>query len=118
MNDDARVEPMTDPFAGPAPQPFVAASDLTVPPEGRAALMEAFRDRLGAVELAPGFQRLEVWADQSDPSAFTMVSWWDSRDQFLEYMRSDDHRRSHERIPGGEAGPRPVRFRRFTVVAT
>ncbi len=98
--------------------PFVAVSDLTVPAAGRAALIAAFRDRLGAVEVAPGFQRLEVWADESDRSAFTMVSWWDSKAQFVEYLRSPDHRRSHDRIPDGEASPRPARFRRFSVVAT
>lgn len=97
---------------------FVAFSELTVPTEGRDALIGAFRARLGAVEAAPGFQRLEVWADQADPSAFTMVSWWSSRQQFLDYMRSDRHRASHDRIPDGDHAPRAARFRRFTVVAT
>lgn len=97
---------------------FVAVSELTVAPEGRDALIDAFRARLGAVESADGFRRLEVWADQSDPSAFTMVSWWDSREEFLGYMRSADHRDSHDRIPDGVHAPRPVRFRRFRVVAT
>lgn len=100
------------------PGPFVAVSDLIVPADGRASLIDAFRDRLRAVEEAPGFQRLEVWAEETDPSAFTMVSWWDSKGHFAEYMRSADHRRSHERIPGGEAAPSPARFRRFSVVAT
>lgn len=97
---------------------FVAFSELTVASEGRDALIDAFRARLGAVEAAAGFQRLEVWADQADPSAFTMVSWWDSRQQFLDYMRSDSHRTSHDRIPDGDHAPRAARFRRFTVVAT
>lgn len=97
---------------------FVAFSELTVAPEGRGALIEAFRERLGAVESAPGFQRLEVWADHADPSAFTMVSWWDSREEFLDYMRSDIHRESHDRIPGGDHAPKAAGFRRFGVVAT
>lgn len=97
---------------------FVAFSELTVPPEGRDTLIDAFRSRLGAVESAPGYQRLEVWADQADPSAFTMVSWWDSKEQFLDYMRSDSHTESHDRIPGGDHAPRPARFRRYQVVAT
>lgn len=113
---------MTDhhrPDAGPdVGEAFVAFSELTVPPEGRDALIDAFRARLGAVEAAPGFQRLEVWADHADPSAFTMVSWWDSKQQFLDYMRSDRHRESHDRIPEGDHAPRAARFRRYTVVAT
>lgn len=97
---------------------FVAFSELTVPGEGRDALVAAFRSRLGAVESAAGFQRLEVWADLANPAAFTMVSWWDSREQFLDYMRSDRHRESHDRTPVGAHAPRPARFRRFHVVAT
>lgn len=97
---------------------FVAFSELTVASEGRRALINAFRSRLGAVESAAGFQRLEVWADQADLSAFTMVSWWDSKQAFLDYMRSDDHRESHDRIPVGDHAPRPARFRRYRVVAT
>lgn len=97
---------------------FVAFSELTVPAEGADRLVDAFRSRLRAVESAAGFQRLEVWADQSDPRAFTMVSWWDSRQQFLDYMRSDIHRESHDRIPGGPHAPKAARFRRYTVVAT
>ena len=65
-----------------------------------------------------GFQRLEVWAYETDESAFTMVSWWDSKASFAEYMRSSDHQRSYQRIPGGETAPRPAGFRRFSVVAT
>ena len=97
---------------------FVAFSELAVPEPGRDALIAAFQSRLGAVESASGFQRLEVWADQDDPSAFTMVSWWDSRSEFLAYMRSVDHRRSHARMATGPDAPRPARFRRFERVAT
>ena len=113
---------MTDRDGADAPadaeDAFVACSELTVATEGRDVLIDAFRARLGAVEAAAGFQRLEVWADQADPSAFTMVSWWDSKQQFLDYMRSDRHRESHDRIPDGDHAPRAARFRRFTVVAT
>jgi heme oxygenase (mycobilin-producing) len=97
---------------------FVACSELSVPGEGHDALVAAFRHRLGAVERAPGFRRLEVWCDPADPTAFVMVSWWDSREEFSAYMRSPDHRESHGRIPSGEHEPRPRRFRRFLVVAT
>lgn len=110
--------PASDPAVSDAGEAFVAFSELTVASDGRDALIDAFRGRLGAVESAAGYQRLEVWADQSDPSAFTMVSWWDSKEQFLEYMRSDSHRESHDRIPDGDHAPRPARFRRYQVVAT
>lgn len=95
---------------------FVAVSEFTVPSEGRQALLDAFARRLRAVEAWPGFRGLQVWADDRDESAFTMVSWWDSETQFAAYMGSRDHRESHGRIPKGEHRPRPGVFRRFRTV--
>ena len=79
---------------------------------------EQIAERLGLVDHWAGFRALEVWADLADPTQYAMVSWWDSPAEFQAYMQSDDHRRSHERIPTGSHRPRPVRFRRFRVVAT
>ncbi len=102
----------------PALGGFVAVSEFTVPGPGRALLLDAFADRMGAVDGWPGFRGLQVWADEQDPSAFMMVSWWDSEEQFSSYMGSPDHRQSHGRIPRGEHRPRPGRFRRYTRVAS
>jgi heme-degrading monooxygenase HmoA len=103
---------------GPAmPEEFVAVSELRVEPAHADELIAAFRDRLGLVDRRPGFHRLEVWQDQSDAGLFRMVSWWVSRQAFVEYMRSEEHDRSHARVPSGDARPRPVRLSRFTLVA-
>ncbi len=96
---------------------FVAHSRLTVPPEGRTAVVTAFRDRLGRVDGWEGFHRLEVWADRRDPTVMVMVSWWDTEAAFQAYMASEDHRISHERIPGGAFRPHPDRFTRYEVIA-
>jgi heme oxygenase (mycobilin-producing) len=101
--------------AGPL---FVAVSELGVPEPGRAALDSAFANRLRAVDRWPGFRGLQVWADPRDPCTMLMVSWWDSEDRFAAYMRSADHRHSHERIPTGEHRPRPRHFSRYEVIAT
>ncbi len=105
------------PVSEPKPPRFVAVSELTVPEAGRKALDASFGDRLGAVDGWPGFQGLQVWAEVTDPCSLVMISWWDSPECFAAYMRSEDHRRSHRRIPGGDDRPRPRRFRRFEVVA-
>ena len=96
---------------------FVAFSEIAIDPVGSETLTAAFRDRLGAVDTWPGFRRLEVWEDESTTGRFVMVSWWDDKAHFLEYMRSNDHQRSHDRIPSEPAAPRPVSFTRFRVVA-
>ena len=109
------TQPMSSSVAGPAP--FVAVSDLSVPEAGRAAVVAAFGRRLGAVDAWPGFRGLQVWADPADATALVMVSWWETEEAFTAYMRSEDHRRSHRRIPGGPDRPRPRRFRRYQVIA-
>jgi diguanylate cyclase (GGDEF)-like protein len=99
------------------PARFVAFSRLTVPEDGRETLVEAFGDRLREVDEWPGFDRLEVWEDPADPTAFVMVSWWDTEETFQAYMASDAHRRSHARIPAGDLRPRPDTFHRYRIVA-
>lgn len=86
-------------------------------PEAAGTLVESFQDRVGLVDAWEDFDRLEVWQDRADRGRFVMTSWWSSRDAFVTYMRSDDHRRSHDRIPTGEARPRPVGLSRFDLVA-
>jgi EAL domain-containing protein (putative c-di-GMP-specific phosphodiesterase class I)/heme-degrading monooxygenase HmoA len=115
-SDEAAPTPAGDGSAHDAAGDFVVQSTISVPEAGSSALEEAFRNRLGAVEKAPGFRRLEVWSEGDAGSPYEMVSWWASRADFQAYMRSADHRRSHERIPRGENRPRAVSVRRFTVV--
>jgi heme oxygenase (mycobilin-producing) len=112
------VTPASRPTPGHSPTAvFVAVSELSVPEAGRAAVEAAFADRLGVVDSWPGFRGLQVWADAADPCTLVMVSWWDSQQCFAAYMRSDEHRRSHQRIPTGPDRPRPRHFRRFQVIA-
>jgi heme-degrading monooxygenase HmoA len=101
-----------------APSEFVVTSELRVPSAGADALERAFADRLGEVDGFDGFRRLEVWADEHDEGRYVMVSWWDSRDRFLTYMRSAAHRRSHARVPVGDDGPRPVSVTRYRRIVT
>ena len=96
---------------------FVAWSQIEVPEEGRLDLEQAFAHRLGAVDRWPGFIKLELWADIVDATTYILVSWWTSPEAFKAYMRSDDHRLSHRRIPTGEFRPRARHFRRYRIVA-
>jgi heme-degrading monooxygenase HmoA len=95
---------------------FVAFSEIDVPAAGQAALESAFRGRLGSVDAWPGFRSLEVWADTQAVGRYVMVSWWDSQDAFKAYMGSEDHRRSHRRIPRGPDRPVASAFRRYRLV--
>ena len=92
------------------PLPYVAISEIAVPTAGGEALEEAFRNRLGAVDGWPGFLGMEVLRHRRKPGCYLMISRWTTKQAFTEYMRSADHRRSHDRIPGGEHAPRPAGF--------
>ena len=74
-------------------------SRLRIPPEEAPALVAAFRQRVGLVDGADGFVDLQVWQSDRDAGEILMVSRWRDRDAFRDYMRSDDHRVSRDRIP-------------------
>src|SRR3984885_2459773 len=95
---------------------FVVSSEVTISPESAEILERAFRDRLRLVEKAPGFQRLETWRDVTRPGVFQLVSWWDDDDSFHRYMRSEEHRISHARIPKEPDKPHGTGVRRYVLL--
>jgi heme oxygenase (mycobilin-producing) len=61
-------------------------------------LIAAFRARAHLVDDAEGFLDLQVWRSDRDPGEVLMVSRWRDREAFKAYMKSHEHRVSHERI--------------------
>src|SRR3954453_775416 len=74
-------------------------SRLRIAPEEAPALVAAFRHRVGLVDGADGFVDLQVWQSDRDAGEILMVSRWRDRAAFRDYMRSGEHRVSHDRIP-------------------
>ena len=77
---------------------YVSVSRLRIPEARAAELVTAFRGRMRRVDDADGFVDLQVWQSDRSPEEILMVSRWRDRDAFKAYMRSDDHRASHDRI--------------------
>jgi heme oxygenase (mycobilin-producing) len=77
---------------------YVSVSRLRIDPDRSDELVEAFRGRAGLVESHPGFVDLQVWRSDRDPGEVLMVSRWTDRDAFKAYMKSADHRESHDRV--------------------
>jgi heme-degrading monooxygenase HmoA len=102
---------------GEVGRPYVAISEIAVPEVGEGALERAFEDRLRAVDRWPGFQGLELLKDRRRSGRYLMICRWDSRDHFLDYMKSQDHRDSHARIPSGPHAPSPAGFSEYEKVA-
>ncbi len=77
---------------------YVSISRLRVASERVPELIDAFRGRSRDVERHDGFVDLQVMQSDRDAGEVLMVSRWRDRDCFTAYMKSEDHRRSHERI--------------------
>ena len=78
---------------------YISVSRLRVQAARADELIEAFRRRSHLVEGADGFVDLQVWRSDRDAEEVWMVSRWRERACFTAYMRSDEHARSHDRIP-------------------
>lgn len=74
-------------------------SRLRVDPDRSDQLVAAFRGRAHLVDQHDGFVDLQVWRSDRDPAEVLMVSRWRDRAAFKAYMKSADHRVSHDRIP-------------------
>lgn len=77
---------------------YVSVSRLRVPAHASEELIAAFRRRAHLVDDAYGFVDLQVWRSDRDAGEILMVSRWRDREAFKAYMRSTEHRVSHERI--------------------
>ena len=77
----------------------MSLSRLRIPVERADDLVRAFRARARLVDHADGFVDLQVWQSDRDASELMMVSRWRDRAAFTAYMRSQDHKTSHARIP-------------------
>ena len=77
---------------------YVSLSRLRVPAHASDELIAAFRLRARLVDGANGFVDLQVWRSDRDAGEIIMVSRWQDREAFTAYMRSPEHRVSHERI--------------------
>jgi heme-degrading monooxygenase HmoA len=75
-------------------------------------------ERIGLVDAFEGFVDLQVWQSDRDPGELTMVSRWRDRDVLHAYMKSREHRRSHDRIdPDLDAAIKLERLEHLHVVA-
>ncbi len=77
---------------------YISMSRLRISGERAEELVAAFRCRMRAVDSHDGFIDLQVWRSDRDGDELCMVSRWRDRESFTRYMRSADHRESHERI--------------------
>ena len=108
MFDDFVAKQETTPVLGPADSrqaerttPFVAVSRFVVANGLGDEVETAFRNRLGRVDLAPGFRSLQVLRGNDDPREFWLMTEWSSEIDFDHWHRSHAYRDAHQGIPRG-----------------
>jgi len=79
----------------------VALSRFRVANECQAAVRDAFLNRPGLVDKAPGFLGLETFTDTEDLSLFYLITRWTDLDSFRRWHSGPDHKQAHEGIPKG-----------------
>jgi heme-degrading monooxygenase HmoA len=77
---------------------YVSVSRLRVEAEHSDELVAAFSDRAGLVDSHDGYLDLQIWRSDRDPTEVLMISRWRDRAAFTAYMKSTDHRTSHDRM--------------------
>src|SRR5215203_5400474 len=78
---------------------YVSMSRLRVDEQRSDDLVAAFRRRAHLVDDFDGFVDLQVWRSDRDHGEVLMVSRWRDRAAFTTYMRSAEHKASHDRVP-------------------
>jgi heme oxygenase (mycobilin-producing) len=77
---------------------YVSMSRLHVEIDRSDELVTAFSHRAHLVETHDGFLDLQIWRSDRDSAEVLMVSRWRDRDAFTAYLKSRDHKTSHDRM--------------------
>jgi len=87
---------------------YVVANRVPVRAEYRQDFEERFRRRAGEVDKQPGFVRMEILRPVDDNGVYIVLTHWENREAFQNWMRSDDFKAAHQnRLPKeafGEGG--------------
>ncbi len=74
---------------------YVVANRVPVKKEFREQFEERFRHRAGEVEKQPGFVRMEILRPVADEGVYVVLTHWQNREAFQNWMKSEDFREAH-----------------------
>jgi len=74
---------------------ITVANRIYVKPEYHEAFEQAFRDRAGLVDGMPGFVSNQVLRPVNDGEPYVVLTVWNSREEFLGWIRSDEFQQGH-----------------------
>lgn len=91
---------------------FVIANDLVT------EVKQAFANRPGLVDRAPGFIRMSVVSPQETPNEIWLITYWRDKASYEVWHRSHAYHDSHRGIPKGlKLVPGSTEVRTFDVVS-
>ena len=76
---------------------FVAISKITIKEDQADALEESFKRRVHLVDDFEGFISLNFLRNNKDPTKFIGIFKFQDEECFKNYMKSEEHRTSHDR---------------------
>ena len=74
---------------------ITVANRIYVKPEYAEAFEKAFRERAGLVDGMPGFISNTVLRPVNEGDPYVVLTTWDSRQDFLDWVRSDAFQKGH-----------------------
>ena len=75
---------------------YVVANRVPVRAEYRQDFEERFRRRAGEVDKQPGFVRMEILRPVDENGVYIVLTHWENRETFQNWMRSDDFKAAHQ----------------------
>jgi len=82
---------------------FVVANRVPVADGWEEAFEQRFRNRAGQIDKQAGFIRMQVLKPVSEGAPYVVLTTWDSREAFDDWVGSDDFRQAHSNPMPAEA---------------
>lgn len=95
---------------------YIVANRVRVAKGWEATFEERFRHRAGQVEKQLGFVRMQVLKPASDGAPYVVLTTWESRQAFEQWVGSEDFKAAHRNPMPKEAFDGEGRLEQFEVV--
>ena len=98
---------------------FIALSTFTIANDMAPEVKEAFIKRPHLVDDAPGFERMDVFCPQDNPSEIWLMTFWSDEESYKVWHKSHLYSESHKGIPKGlKLIPRSAQVRYFSHISS
>ncbi|MCM3619050.1 antibiotic biosynthesis monooxygenase [Sutcliffiella horikoshii] len=100
---------------------YIVHSTFQVPVEKADEVISIYHNRSRLVEKATGFQRFLLLQNEKKAGELTVFMEWDSKEDFLVWVSSEDYKRIHElekKYPDQELAAIIPTITRYKVVST